>query len=129
MSHLGRQIGLALIKRAVLEETESVSSELIPVDDQYIEQRIDDAFDHNQYRDQMSDEVEGMYADKLGRFQEFDLVRPAPEGSLNRLPGKRPTVPEDSMDPDSDQAWDEHDSYESSRFPRVDHVANPGPAV
>jgi len=129
MSHLGRLLGISMIKRAVLEETPRASSEYLPPEDDYVEQRISDAFEHNQYRDQMNPEIEGMYADKLGKFQEFDLVRPAVEGDLNRLPGKRSTVPKDSMDPNSDEAWDEHDAYESSRFPRVDYVANPGPPV
>lgn len=140
MSRLGRDYGLWLIKQALRvdgtpETREPVRWRHTPMPEGEETKRIHSIIDQNKFRDPMTDDWTSRPATRDAKIAatvaaytpDFSSDSQIQEDDDKRLPQAKPVILTDSMDPDFDQAWDEHDAFKPSSHAIIEG-ATPGPA-
>jgi hypothetical protein len=124
MNELGLRYGLWFIKQA-LEETESLRHVWDPNQTGPEQSRkMHDLFLANEHRDPMTAEDMGGSA-KVGEMGDFTAVSGVNEDEDKRSGGQKPAVPKDTLERDTADVWDEHNSYKT--HPHAILEGNPGP--
>jgi hypothetical protein len=125
----GQAFGIALIKRALLEEESSRTESYAHVPQTAQEQtyRIRNMFHDVQHQDSIASEPSRNVV-KTSEGPAFDQeVAVSETVDQNRDRGKKPQVGYDSTDPSPTSTWDEHDAYRPWSGAIID--GSPGPAV